>query len=125
MCDIPECNKPTVGRGWCRKHYMQARRYGDPIPKGLRGKVLTGINHPNYKPVVTYKVAHYRVYAEHGSASNWDCAMQCGRQAGEWAYCHDAETEYQSEFGPYSIDTYDYVPLCISCHRNFDLKARV
>ena len=90
-----------------------------------RRKVLTGAAHPNYKPVVTYKVAHFRVYAEHGKASDWDCAMRCGGQAAHWAYCHDAESEYQSEYGSYSIDPYDYVPLCVPCHRLFDKKVRV
>lgn len=113
-----------IARGWCSRHYHTWKRRGDPLAPDLRGKVLKGKDHGNYKEVVTYKVAHFRVYAEHGKASDWDCAMQCGNTAAEWAYCHDAAVEYQSEFGPYSIDPYDYVPMCVSCHRNFDLNYR-
>jgi hypothetical protein len=31
MCSIDGCVKPTCARGWCRAHYMQWRRAGDPL----------------------------------------------------------------------------------------------
>lgn len=35
-CSI--CNKPTVGRGFCKAHYRALRKYGDPlIRKNFRG----------------------------------------------------------------------------------------
>jgi hypothetical protein len=30
-CTIAECDKPAVGRGWCRKHYTRWQRWGDPL----------------------------------------------------------------------------------------------
>ncbi len=30
QCSIPDCDKPTVGRGWCRRHYRRwYQRKGD------------------------------------------------------------------------------------------------
>jgi hypothetical protein len=31
VCSIPECSKPTHGRGWCGTHYAHWRRYGHPL----------------------------------------------------------------------------------------------
>lgn len=39
-CSINGCNAPTVGRGWCRKHYSRWRTHGGPLaggPEKLRG----------------------------------------------------------------------------------------
>lgn len=30
-CSIDDCDKPTVGRGYCRKHYGRWHRHGDPL----------------------------------------------------------------------------------------------
>ena len=35
-CTIDGCEKPTVGRGWCRKHYNRWHRHGDPLGGGER-----------------------------------------------------------------------------------------
>lgn len=32
-CKIDGCDKPSRARGWCRNHWTQWRRTGDPIPK--------------------------------------------------------------------------------------------
>ena len=32
ICKIPGCGEtPKIRRGWCPKHYMRWRRYGDPF----------------------------------------------------------------------------------------------
>lgn len=34
-CAAPDCEEPTIGRGWCRKHYLRWWRHGsieDPRP---------------------------------------------------------------------------------------------
>ena len=30
ICSINGCESPVVGRGWCNKHWLRWRRYGDP-----------------------------------------------------------------------------------------------
>ncbi|MFE7233916.1 HNH endonuclease [Streptomyces sp. NPDC057596] len=34
-CSVPECERPTVGRGLCRMHYQRMRTHGttDPVPR--------------------------------------------------------------------------------------------
>lgn len=33
-CSVEGCDRPCYGRGWCRRHWMRWRRYGDPIAGG-------------------------------------------------------------------------------------------
>lgn len=40
-CTIPECDKPTKGRGWCAKHYTRWSRYGSPTAR-MPGEVVDG-----------------------------------------------------------------------------------
>lgn len=40
-CTIPECDKPSVGLGLCRKHYMRQRRRGD-TDTVLKGNFIHG-----------------------------------------------------------------------------------
>lgn len=30
LCSIPDCDRPTYGRGWCGKHYQRWWKHGDP-----------------------------------------------------------------------------------------------
>lgn len=32
-CEIKNCDKPTVGRGWCNMHYSRWKRHGNPIKR--------------------------------------------------------------------------------------------
>jgi hypothetical protein len=36
-CSIAGCEKKTIARGWCSKHYRANRRYGDPLGKPRPG----------------------------------------------------------------------------------------
>lgn len=45
-CSFNNCEKPVVGRGWCNRHYLQARKFGaprltsrDPNPAYIKGRV--------------------------------------------------------------------------------------
>jgi hypothetical protein len=29
-CAVEECSRPSITRGWCRRHYQRWQRYGDP-----------------------------------------------------------------------------------------------
>lgn len=33
-CSIDGCEAPTVGRGWCNRHYLRWSKYGDPTAGG-------------------------------------------------------------------------------------------
>lgn len=41
QCNIEDCDKPVVGRGWCKKHYERWRRYRDPLftPRPFNGSI--------------------------------------------------------------------------------------
>jgi hypothetical protein len=86
----------------------------------MRGRL--GNAHPKWKGAnISYRSAHRRAELEHGKASDWDCAFQCGQRALDWALCIDALEILTSAKGRrYSVDPYDYVPLCRKCHRRFD-----
>lgn len=36
QCSIPDCNSPHRGRGWCNRHWLLWRRYGDPLTRRNR-----------------------------------------------------------------------------------------
>lgn len=70
--------------------------------------------HPNGRGT-GYVVRHARIYQLRGKASSYSCA-RCPAQAAEWAQIH---TEDGSD--PWA----DYVALCRSCHKTYDLRGRV
>lgn len=38
LCSIPDCNKPSIGHGYCNSHYLRWYRHGDP----LAGRAFNG-----------------------------------------------------------------------------------
>lgn len=74
---------------------------------------------------VCYEVAHHRVYALFGKASDHAC-IHCGRQAAHWAYDHMDPTALRRQSsrlvfaGLYSRFPEFYMPLCASCHHSYD-----
>jgi NUMOD3 motif len=61
-----------------------------------------------------YHNLHRRMARQRGKASLHRCA-QCGGQAAHWAQLHDTS----------GWDIWDdYVPMCIQCHRAYDLGGR-
>lgn len=100
-------------RGLCRMHYMRERR----------GQRLDTA--PRYGGVVKYQMAHRRVKAAWGSASQYACCG-CGNFAREWAY-DGTDSSALEEFCDgslirYSIHPEFYMPMCVPCHRNFDIE---
>jgi len=77
---------------------------------------------------VTYIGAHARVKVNRGLASLYECP--CGKPAEQWAHNHSENsytrlgliTNFQGErvLAPYSLDVWDYLALCRSCHTKFD-----
>lgn len=76
---------------------------------------------------IEYTGAHYRLVARRGRASEHPCA-HCGKPADEWAYDGEDPDERRNTRGrddaPFSLDPDHYMPLCMLCHRRFDLADK-
>lgn len=149
ICSIVECIRPVKTRGWCQMHYFRWRRHGDPegrLPSGRKwcatvgcmaligAMSTTGVCKKHYDQLlrwggtprfperkhVSYQSAHQRVRKELGPASDHACTL-CAGPAFHWAYSHLDANEVQSEWGPYSYQPWFFVPLCVPCHKRFDL----
>lgn len=120
-CSIEGCERTSAdgGLGWCGVHYQRNKAHGDPtlvLPR------RTGEAHPHWTGAnASYSTMHDRVRRAKGRAADHTCALNCGRQAKHWAYSHTDLTERHSPEGPYSLDVDHYTPLCVPCHKRFDL----
>jgi hypothetical protein len=121
-CQEPDCDQPHGSYGWCDMHYTRWRRHGDPRilvdPVPRRGE-LNG----NWQgDDVGYIAVHDRMRRRFrlGSATNHTCTV-CGGQAAHWAYDHADPNEKTSDLGPYSTDPAHYIPMCVPCHKAYDL----
>jgi hypothetical protein len=121
-CLVPECQRSYYCRGYCRPHYERFRANGNPggNPIGYRP---TGTESPRWKGRdITYGGAHVRVRARRGLASAHPCA-HCAQPAAQWAYDHDDPSELRDQSGHfYSVFVDHYIPLCLVCHKRFDLN---
>jgi hypothetical protein len=78
---------------------------------------------------VGYAGAHFRVVRLRGDAHEHACA-HCGGPATQWAYDHaDPDEQVAVQYRgrgdyPYSLDVEHYLPLCVRCHRLFDVSTR-
>lgn len=118
-CHIEGCGREVNGLGLCDRHYQRYRKWGDPYysePDPKRGQ-----DNPSWKNHnIGYGTAHERVRAQRGKADEQPCC-NCGRSAKHWAYDHEDPDERISEFGPFSVDPEHYLPMCVPCHKRFDL----
>ena len=65
--------------------------------------------------------AHGRVVQLRGYAKSYRCE-NCGTCAAHWAYDHlDPDEHLDLRNGPFSLDPQHYRPLCVKCHKRFDL----
>lgn len=125
QCCIDGCTKPPTFRkgGPCAMHRARLDRHGDaeavnkPTP-------LMGTDNPQWKGRdIGYSTAHQRVRRAHGPARLRFC--KCGEPAAHWAYDHSDPDELLQEVAgcavPYSPDVDRYLPMCVPCHKEFDL----
>lgn len=67
-CVVDDCGKPTVGRGFCRRHYQAWRKYGDPLHRvrsaANHGHVFVGDKGYLYVAVGTFRAPLHRMIAE-------------------------------------------------------------
>lgn len=121
-CEIEGCSKPPKKKNrLCSMHIARVARHGDPsirLPTGHPG----GEGSPRWTgEAASYTAVHHRVRAAKGKASGYPCALCAGRQGQQWAYDHEDPDERASDLGPYSVVLDHYLPLCIPCHKRFDL----
>lgn len=123
VCTIEGCGKPTH-ETYCSMHRARLKRNGDPL-------TLTGPNPrrgaENYAwkgDGVGYFALHDRIRRRRGRAAEYRC-VRCGSEAAQWAYDHEDDAEKVQVLDgaevPYSTDVYHYQPMCIPCHKSFDL----
>lgn len=103
-------------------HYHRWSRHGDPtiVKDGNPNPPppMPGSANPNYKPTPTsYRSAHRRIESVRGRARTQSCA-QCGGQAAHWALNHGGNPAIGAL--DYSTNPFDYIPLCVKCHKRFD-----
>lgn len=112
-CLAENCEKPARSRHLCHKHYKRWQVFGETG--------IERISERDSSHTISYRGAHRRVEAAFGSARMQSC-VECGESALEWSYDHEDPEEVLDERGiPYSVTPSFYRPMCISCHRNFDL----
>jgi hypothetical protein len=113
-CTVPKClNSPPYTHGLCKMHYKRKRKHGDPALGARPAADAAG-----------YLGVHHRLRKVRGYAGEHPC-QHCEDRADQWAYDHTDRDERQDpRRGPYSLDLTRYIPLCISCHKKFDLAWR-
>jgi hypothetical protein len=145
-----ECGGDYYAKGLCLSHYYRSKRperyY---IPEGMKCvedncerlararercgshyNILMGFSKGGgrirggapVKDVVDYRAAHVRVGKARGAAKTHHCSYPyCPKQAQEWALDPNAIHTYEDEQGRvWSLNVYDYMPLCASHHRLID-----
>jgi len=113
-CQIDRCEQKARARFLCEKHLKRFYDFGEDG--------ITRISERDQLHILTYNGAHKRTTARRGRADQHAC-IRCGDRAGEWAYQHNDPQEVWDERGiPYSLDPNHYEPMCIPCHRSFDLE---
>jgi len=118
-CGVDGCPEDRpYGYRYCHMHAARIARHGNPDARyDNAGK--PGESNPNWRgDEVGYGGVHQRLYRIRGSAKDYDCA--CGRVAAQWAYVGPREPGQRQ---PHSADLSLYEPMCVSCHKRFDLAA--
>lgn len=125
LCSVEDCGRPHEALGFCVMHYARYKSNGDPLVRRTSGPRPKGAANPKYLvgTDVNYWVAHRRVKAARGTASQFAC-VDCGNAAREWSYDKtDPEQLYgppkpgSPYIAPYSLDVQRYHPRCVPCHR--------
>jgi hypothetical protein len=116
ICSVDGCENTIRrgGHGWCGKHHQRWRATGAPDTPFLE-------HNPKWiGDAAGYLTVHIRVRNEKGKAAEHLC-IRCGVPAQQWSYDHLDPDERRDDRGPYSLDLSHYFPMCITCHRRFDV----
>lgn len=128
-CKVPGCDRPHRSNGYCTLHRQRWATHGDPlkvIHPGTNTPPRYGASNPAWTgDDATYGSAHNRLRQQRGPAGDHPC-QHCGRMAAHWAYDHQCPDERTgTDHGRpavYSLNPDHYMPLCVRCHRHFDVE---
>jgi len=82
---------------------------------------LAGEHHGSWRgDAIKNPAMHGRVKTLRGPASAHPC-QHCGGTSRDWAYDHADPDERTDPEGPFSLDPKRYMPLCVTCHKRFDM----
>lgn len=122
-CTVVGCDDPHLARGYCSRHWQRVYKHGDlsherAMPAGPEHHRWSGGS-------ATYGAVHQRLRYQRGAASRHPCLAGCGDRAAHWAYDNADPGELACpKLGcRYSTALTHYVPMCVPCHKAFDLAA--
>lgn len=120
-CSTEGCEKQAryVATGYCDKCHIMAWRRRQGVRTNAEAQFDRRVNDGN----VSYKQAHIRVKRHKGPASEFKC-VDCGVQAQQWSYLHNAETELTDGERVWSANDADYAARCVRHHKAFDRDWR-
>lgn len=76
---------------------------------------------------LTYKSLHTKINRKRGRADNYECP--CGNAAKHWSLMtvKNPSTLREGRVSKwtlsYSLDIWDYMALCVSCHKHLDMRG--
>lgn len=121
ICAVEGCIKKAKSRGLCNGHYQRWLTKGSSGNSPLAPYTINKGGHE-------YSTTHMRTSKIKGAASLNQCDHCHDRQAQQWAYDHEDSDEVTAYIGEsllvFSLDPDHYIPLCIKCHRKFDMRWR-
>jgi hypothetical protein len=85
----------------------------DPRLRHYSGRLIA-VDDPRLARLRASARQHRAVQRKYGKAADYNCTFCFGRQAAEWAWLHGQDAD-----NPES-----YVPLCHSCHTDYDHKTK-
>lgn len=110
LCSIDGCDNRIEARGWCNRHYLRWRRYGDPL--GRRSLSTS------------YDALHKRLRSQRGAASAHPCIVaECEAPATAWAWQRTGPSRSGTLSGAsvtWGTDLADYEAMCSSHHSRLD-----
>jgi hypothetical protein len=120
-CAVAGCERTGNFGGLCQTHRYRMQSNGDPLVTRKPGSPA-GPDHPLRAQEAGYTAVHHRLRRVKGPAAALSC-VGCGLGAAEWALSKDATRVRRAPDNDLLVsdDPSDYQPMCVKCHRVYDL----
>lgn len=134
-CEIPTCEAPVQGRGWCVFHYSRWREQGDPEAEiqiqRHKGMLCVADGCENLQRKREWCSSHYNQWRASGEVGplhfTWAKDFHCtvcggpsGKTPGRRKYCSDACAQLAIRHGS-AVPT---MAPCVSCGKDISLTER-